>query len=42
MEVEQEEFEENLDSLGITVSGFHTFNDLNKYLEIAENVESVN
>ena len=42
MEIEQEEFEEQLDSLGITVGGFHAYDDLTKYLEIADNVTSVN
>lgn len=42
METEQEEFEETLDNLGITVGGFYTFDDLNKYEEIAVDVESVN
>ena len=42
MEAEQEEFEETLDNLSITVGGFHTFDDLNKYEEIAVDVESVN
>ena len=42
METEQEEFEETLDNLAITVGGFHTFDDLNKYEEIAVDVESVN
>lgn len=42
MEQEQEEFEETLDNLAITVGGFHTFDDLNKYEEIAVDVESVN
>jgi hypothetical protein len=42
MEQEQEEFEESLDALGHTVDGFATYDDLNKYAEIAENVESVN
>jgi hypothetical protein len=42
MEAEQEEFEETLDNLGITVGGFHTFDDLNKFEEIAVDVESVN
>ena len=42
MEVEQEEFEETLENLAITVGGFHTFEDLNRYEEIAVNVESVN
>jgi dynein heavy chain len=42
MEEEQAEFEETLDGLLITVEGFGTFNDITKYMEIAENVESVN
>jgi dynein heavy chain len=42
MEEEQDEFEETLDGLLITVEGFGTFNDIAKYMEIAENVESVN
>jgi len=42
MELEQEEFEETLDGLAVTVSGFDTFNDVNKYMEIADNVVSMN
>ncbi len=42
MEVEQEEFEETLDNLGITVQGFNAFDDLNRFEEIAIDVESVN
>lgn len=42
MEQEQEDFEETLDSLAITVGGFAAYDDLSKYAEIAENVESVN
>jgi hypothetical protein len=42
MESEQDEFEETLDNLAITVGGFHAFDDLNKYEEIAVDVESVN
>lgn len=42
MEAEQEEFEETLDNLAITVGGFHSFDDLNRYEEIAVDVESVN
>jgi hypothetical protein len=42
METEQEEFEETLDNLGITVQGFAAFDDLNKFEEIAVDVESVN
>lgn len=42
MEQEQEEFEETLDSLAMTVGQFAAYDDLAKYEEIAENVESVN
>lgn len=42
MEAEQEEFEETLDNLAITVGGFYAFDDLNRYEEIAVDVESVN
>jgi hypothetical protein len=42
MEQEQEEFEETLDSLAITVGGFASYDDVNKYEEIAVAVESVN
>ena len=42
MELEQEEFEETLDGLAVTVTGFDAFNDVGKYLEIAENVVSMN
>lgn len=42
MEQEQAEFEETLDSLGVTVGGFAAYDDLTKYAEIAINVESVN
>lgn len=42
MEAEQDEFEETLDGLAVTVAGFDAFNDVNKYNEIAENVESMN
>lgn len=42
MEQEQEEFEETLDSLAITVAGFASYDDINKYDEIAVAVESVN
>lgn len=42
MEQEQIDFEETLDSLAITIGGFATYDDLNKYEEIAINVESVN
>jgi hypothetical protein len=42
METEQEEFEETLNNLEITVGGFNTFDDLNKFEEISVDVESVN
>lgn len=42
MEQEQEDFAEALDSLALTVDGFHAYNDLSKYDEIAVNVEHVN
>jgi|LauGreDrversion4_2_1035121.scaffolds.fasta_scaffold58783_2 dynein heavy chain len=42
MELEQEEFEETLDNLAMTVGGFAAFDDLNRYEEIAVDVESVN
>jgi hypothetical protein len=42
MEEEQEEFEETLDGLLLTVGGFHSNDDLNKYEEISVDVESVN
>lgn len=42
METEQEEFEETLDNLAITVGGFAAFDDLNRFEEIAVDVESVN
>lgn len=42
MEQEQEEFEETLDSLASTVGAFANYDDLNKYLEHAENVNTVN
>jgi len=42
METEQDEFEETLDNLAITVGGFAAFDDLNRYDEIAVDVESVN
>jgi hypothetical protein len=42
MELEQEEFMENLTSLATTVEGFATYDDMNKYLENADAVESIN
>jgi dynein heavy chain len=42
MEQEQEEFEEHLDSLEMTVAGFAAYDDLKKYADYAENVASVN
>lgn len=41
MEEEQEEFEDTLDNLGITIGGFYSFDNLNNYLEIAESVDNV-
>lgn len=41
MEEEQEEFEDTLDNLSITIGGFHTFDNLTNYLEIAESVDNV-
>jgi len=42
MEEEQIEFEETLDNLGLTVGGFNQYDNLDKYEEIAVNVESIN
>jgi dynein heavy chain len=42
MEIEQEEFMENLDNLGTTVDGFASYDNMDKYLENAEAVESIN
>ena len=42
MEQEQEEFEEQLDSLEMTVAGFGAYDDLKKYADYADNVTSVN
>jgi hypothetical protein len=42
MEQEQEEFEEVLSNLDLTVGGFSAYDDLSKYAEYAENVASVN
>jgi len=42
MEVEQEEFMENLDNLGTTVDGFASYDNMEKYLDNAEAVESIN
>lgn len=42
MEQAQEEFQESLEALAGTVDGFADFNNIEKYAEIAENVESVN
>lgn len=42
MEQEQEEFEETLDALQQTVQAFASYDDLNKFIEYAENVTSVN
>jgi len=42
MEEAQVEFEDTLDNLAITTGGFHEFNDIKKFEEIANDVESVN
>ena len=42
MEEEQIEFEETLDNLTLTVGGFNQYDNLDKYEEIAINVESIN
>ena len=42
MELEQEEFAEQLSSLSTTIGGFATYDNLDKYMDIAENVENVN
>jgi len=42
MENQQGDFEENLNSLEITVSGFSAYDELDKYLETFIDVESVN
>jgi len=42
MEEEQQEFEESLTSLQTTVDGFASYDNLDKYLENAEAVESIN
>lgn len=42
MEIEQEEFQENLTSLASTVEGFASYDSMEKYLENAEAVESIN
>ena len=41
-EADQDEFEETLDNLAITVGGFAAFDDLKLYETIAVDVESVN
>lgn len=42
MELEQEEFMEGLDNLATTVEGFASYDNMDKYLENAEAVESIN
>lgn len=42
MELEQEEFQENLTNLAGTVEGFASYDKMEKYLENAEAVESIN
>ncbi len=42
MEEEQIEFEETLDNLALTVGGFNQYDNIDKYIEVAANVESIN
>ena len=42
MELEQEEFAEQLSSLNTTIGGFATYDNLDKYADIADNVDNVN
>lgn len=42
MEEEQIEFEETLDNLSLTVGGFNQYDNIDKYIEVAANVESIN
>lgn len=42
MEVEQEQFQEELTSLAGTVEGFASYDNMDKFLENAEAVESIN
>lgn len=42
MELEQEEFQENINSLASTVETFASYDNMDKYLDNAEAVESIN
>lgn len=42
MEQDQEDFEETLEGLAITVGGFNIYDNIDNYLEYAENVEAIN
>ena len=41
MELEQEEFEENLDNLDMMIGGFGVYDNIDKYLEYAMVVDHV-
>lgn len=41
MELEQEEFEETLDNLEMMIGGFGVYDNLDKYIEYANNVDNV-
>ena len=41
MELEQEEFEETLDNLAMMINGFGVYDNMDKYLEYATNVDNV-
>lgn len=41
MELEQEEFEENLDNLDMMIGGFGVYDNIDKYLEYAMVVDNV-
>lgn len=41
MELEQEEFEETLDNLAMMINGFGVYDNIDKYLEYATNVDNV-
>jgi len=41
MELEQEEFEETLDNLEMMIGGFGVYDNMEKYIEYASNVDNV-
>jgi dynein heavy chain, axonemal len=41
MEQEQEEFDENINNLELTIGGFDTNKKLEKYMEVAESVDNI-